>query len=230
MRADLTDSFDRIRTASLEHFLQSVSLETGLRDLPAVKEMARGAVEKQIARIGDFSKQRFASAALAGLERHGSPEDAPLVRPFLTNLLDRHTAIRALARIGNQEDVTALLRLASEAYGDTRLEAAKAALRLSASSPEAIQSLLDARDADLVELAIRAMQETEPETLPDKLVTLLNDENSSTRLIAARSLATVLDPDRLLEALNAYVAQPKYYYNVVVALDRALYCRVPSRL
>jgi hypothetical protein len=228
VRADLTDGFGRIRTASLERFLQSFGRESGLPDLPVVKETARAAIEKQLSGIDQFSKQRFAAAALAGLDRHGSPEDAALVRPFLNESLNRDVAIRALARLGTQEDVTALLRLASETYGDTRLEAAKAALRLSANSPGAIQSLLNTKDTDLVQLAIRAMQEASPETLPETLVMLLNDENNSTRVIAARFLATILSPDKLLEALNAYFAQPQYYYNVVVAIDRALYCRVPS--
>jgi hypothetical protein len=58
---------------------------------------------------------------------------------------------------------------------------------------------------------------------------LLNDENNSTRALAARFLATLLDADQLLEALNTYVGQSHYYYNIVVAIDRALYCRLPPQ-
>jgi HEAT repeat protein len=75
---------------------------------------------------------------------------------------------------------------------------------------------------------VNTLQQTDNEALPHTLVTLLNDENHSTRALAARFLAELLNVEQLVDALNAYVDQPQYYYNVVVAIDRALYCRLPS--
>jgi hypothetical protein len=228
IRADLSDGFERIRKPSLERYAQSVSQQIGLADLPAIKKAALEAIEKQLAgNIDAFSRRQFAAAALAGIARHGSGEDAASVRPFLKDSLDRETAVRALARIGNQEDVPALLRVATEAYGNAKLEAAKVVLRLSDSSEEVIQSLFQSKDVDLVRLALNALRESASEALPSTLMTLLNDENNSTRVLAARFLAKLVNPDQLLEVLDTYVGQSQYYYNVVVAFDRDLYCRLP---
>jgi hypothetical protein len=156
VRADVSDGFERIRKASLERYAQSVSQQIEVPDKSAAKRLALETIEKMLAeKIDPFSRRQFAAAALAGIERHGSEVDADSVRPFLANSLDRDVAIRALSRIGNRADVPALLRVATEAYGSTKLEAAKAALNLSENAPEVVTTLLESKDVDLVRLAAR---------------------------------------------------------------------------
>ena len=124
-----------------------------------LKDVTLAAIESQISKDVDaFNRSHLAAASLAGIERNGSPEDAALVRPFLKGLFGRDVAIRALSRIGGEEDVPALTRAATEVSGQSKIEAARAALRLSKGSEEVIQTLLRAKDSDLVRLALSTIE------------------------------------------------------------------------
>ena len=89
--------------------------------------------------------------------------------------------------------------------------------------------MLQSKDYDLIRLAVDALREAGDESLPIELVRLLNDENSRARVFAAASLAATISRARLAEVLNDYTSQPFYFYDVVAAIDRALYCCLPPQ-
>jgi len=47
--------------------------------------------------------------------------------------------------------------------------------------------------------------------------------------VAAQFLSGELNSDELLATLDTYIHKGYYYYNLVVAIDRSLYSRIPMR-
>jgi HEAT repeat protein len=161
------------------------------------------------------------------LERNGSAEDREIVRPFLKNAdSNRDIAIRTIERIGTKNDIMELAQIAQESYGDTKIAAARAALRLSDNSQEMIDTFRQSSDSLLVKMAIQTMEALNTDALKAQLIPLLSSEQHQTRKIAADELGRRLERSELLGVLNAYIDQPSYYYNVVVAFDRALFSRL----
>ena len=129
----------------------------------------------------EFVRSLFVRAALAGLERNGSPEDAKWARPYLEDVLKKELAIRVLARLGNTSDVVSLTRVAKDGYGTAQSLAATAALHLSQNSSEVVEEFLRSGDKFLVNLALTTLSDAEPTVWKVRLLPLLNDENGSTR-------------------------------------------------
>jgi hypothetical protein len=152
------------------------------------------------------------------------------VRPFVKDPMNRDVAIRALGRIGSEADVPLLMEALKDSYGDTKVAAAEGIIRLSHKSVAALDSFLTSGDAALIKLALTKIEPQDREVLKTKVRSLLNDAGAAARELGAEFLVSHFRKEEVVDILDDYVAQPRYYYNVVVAIDRALYSvpRVPD--
>jgi hypothetical protein len=238
LRRDLGDSFATFRAESLRRFeddivrdvVHAIERDPATPAVPGTGEVETMARDRAGSQLRDFLGEEkyhlplFAAAALHGIRLHGDPTDAALVRPWLEDetdaFLTREVAIQALARVGDSGDAALLVRVATASYGPEAEMAAQAALALNGSvtAGELLES-----GPELAVIAAHHMVESEGPVQPEELWRLLNHSFSDVRLVGAAYAAEHQTRDDLESRLTAYMAQPTYYYNVVVILDRALY-------
>jgi len=224
LRQDTAERFARIRRESLNRLAEAVARQVGLSTSTTARALVTAKVEESLGSGSDsFLQKQFAAAALHAIAVKGSSDDLAFVRSFLDDVIERDRAIEAIARIGSLDDVPSLLRIASESHGATKAAAASAALRLSGDSADVLNAFISSNDSDLVALALEKIEAGEFGLFRDKLIALLYSDNDDVRLVAVGHLVKVEDRGALEGHLERYVAEPRYYYNVVVALDRALY-------
>lgn len=234
VRGDIVDRFERIRQKTVDRFVQSALKETDYAKLPAAAQEAletqtKAEVEKQWDEYTGFIRGRFAVAALAGIALHGTHADAPFVRRYLKKSSSyAEVAVKAAARVGDQSDVAPLLRLALDSYGDTKVKAAEAALLLSRDSREVLVQLVRSNQPVLVRLGLSRLKMCEEAEASREATELLRNQDGAVRLEAAQFLISALNSAELLRMLDAYVSEGYYYYNVIVAVDKSLYCRIPA--
>ena len=229
VRDDVATNFERIREQSISRAVDELASKAGIPEgaVAAFRVGAAASIEKSFQdKIDDFMRDRFASAALVAISKRGSPSDAPFVRRFLSSF-DSDVAIDAIARLGDESDVPALINIARESYGGTKLNAAEAALRLSGSSAEVLETFVHSKDSELIELALAKMRENGGDTWRATAMELLSSDQPSAREKAAQLITRAMSQTGIQDVLNSYLSQQSYYYNVVVILDLALYCRIP---
>ena len=182
-------------------------------------------------KLRPFIRSQFEAAALEALAEHGDTSDAGTARPYLVDSdypeTQRH-AVTVLGRFGSIEDVAEILRVAGEAYGDLRVTAARAALALSPGVDGAAPDILAMHSARLTALVLRAWEQLDIDEVLLPVQDLLRDSDSTVRVKAASFLIARLPPERLEEALDAYL-EGYHYYNVVCWMDRALYTPAPLK-
>ena len=236
VRRDLSEKFERIRVDTIERMTQELKSAqlAEIEDSAAAEALARTVTATTMAQLSPeldtFIREAFAKAAIAGIERHGTRDDAHLVRPYLTPFLTQDAAIRALARVGDESDVPALIRIAIEGHGERQSAAARLALRLASDPSETLRIYIQSNDDTLVGLALSKMEELQDDSLGETAIGLLNSADASRRRVAAEFLIRILSVGELEVVLDTYMSQANYYYNVVVLFDRALYCRLPNSI
>ncbi len=184
-----------------------------------------------LGKLRRFIRSRFEAAALEALAEHGDASDAGTARRYLVESDDPETrrhAVTVLARFGSSEDVEEIVRVAGEAYGDLRVAAARAALALSPRADGAATDILAMHSARLTALVLQAWEQLDIDEVLRPVQDLLRDSDSTVRVKAASFLIARLPPERLEEALDAYL-EGYHYYNVVCWMDRALYAPAPLR-
>jgi hypothetical protein len=173
-----------------------------------------------------YNKTTFAGAALAGIAANGDASDAPVVRAWLSEIdaVNRLEAIRALARAGGAEDVAALIAQADTSYGEERETAVKAALAFAPGPDGIARTLVSERADELAVMAARNLEAYHTDTVDEGLLLiLLNSESDEVRRAGIAIALAQLDDDGLRRLLARYLNQSYRYYNVIVALDRAIF-------
>jgi hypothetical protein len=193
--------------------------DTGLREdvdsklVTQLKEFLEG---------GEWNDRVFARAALAGLALNGETQDAGLVRPWLDSEHRelKETAALALARVGTTADVAGLLELCRAEPSDVY---ARSALQLSPGASGAAVALVDSHDGRVALRAARHFYSHSNDLSEHTVVLLLHHPNGDVRRIGVACAIKTNDDDALQELLERYTAGERYFYNVVVWLDRVLF-------
>jgi len=163
------------------------------------------------------------------LALHGNATDLDRARRYLRDPSSDSTkpAIEIIARFGDESDVDALLDIVRKSYGERKMVAAVAALKL---GPGRVASdFLQTDDPDLVGAALRSLLDEEPSQMIPKLEPLLDSESGQIRKKAVAYLLKRFPQAELESILDYYVEKPTYYYHVVASIDKAVYAPTSLR-
>jgi hypothetical protein len=122
--------------------------------------------------------------------------------------------------------VPALIQIAQKQYDQTKELAAAQAVRLSDEPAAIIQTFSESNSPELVRFALATMSEVGDESSRMRAIALLRHENVAVREVAADFVIKLSGKEELTALLDSYVQGGYYYYNVMAAIDRALYCRL----
>ncbi len=219
LRSDLTDGFERVREESLRRNEQEFGAQIRSRLVEAWKD------------LNEFVKSQFERIVLLTLAGHPDPGDAALARPYLEradNLL-REPAVTIICKVGSSEDVSALLRIVNEAYGEVVAEAAAGALSLSSRPIDVARDLLFGNSSDARKIALQWMYAHDSSEVREIFAQLVSGENSTQRVRAVYHFSKQMSAPELETLLEQYISNGAYYYNVIAWLDRLLYSPAPLR-
>jgi hypothetical protein len=241
IRADLENGFEelkqstksRIEAAARADVERVVREKEGEAAVAKSAEKIRAAVAKRVDEVmamesstERFVLRRFQLAAMQGLAIHGTRGDLRFARDLMgSNDPDlQHACVTLIRRYGDVNDVPGLIDLALDSYGDLEETAAEASLALSDDVVETAKTLIEAEDADLIELALAHLEGSSLEDVGAEVFALLDIKIDRVRLAAVRYLAGRLTRAQLRRLIDFYPRRAGfYYYNVVVYLDRYLY-------
>jgi hypothetical protein len=243
VRRDLGDGFASFETESRAALVESLmrGVEDQLREklppprnteahvsqgLETFRIEAERRVDELVGKGKKYNKAAFAGAALAGIAAHGDTSDAPVVRAWLSEIdaLNQLEAIRALAHVGGAEDIGALIAQADATSGEQREAAINAAFTFAPGADGIARTLVSDRTDELAVMAARYLATYDQDAVDkDLLMILLNSENDDVRGAGIDIALAQLDDDGLRRLLEHYLDQSYRYYNVIVALDRAIF-------
>jgi len=177
-----------------------------------------------------FTLKQFIVSALSILISKGEYEALVYARKY-ANLEDsdiKNCIVQIIAKHGTSEDVPALLKIAFDSYGSTKIEATKQALIYSNFNKEIIQQFISSGDKDIVKTCLSYGLAVKENSMLENAKDLLMHKTEDIRIYALSYLANKLSKKKLSELLNNYLAGTTYYYNIVCWLDRILFA--PSKI
>jgi hypothetical protein len=175
--------------------------------------------------LNDFVRSQFVESALLGLAANAQVTDAQLARPYLLdkNTRVRDAAVRVIATVGSSADVDTLLKIAKEAFGEVKAEAAKVALQFTSTPFDIARDLILDKSPDLKKVGFDWLYKTDSEEVKTLFYGLLGAKDDSDRVRALFYLSNRMSIKELEQLLKRQHEKPSYYYNVVTWLDRLLY-------
>lgn len=193
----------------------------------ALKPPKESTPEEDAQSIADSRKEDYLTAALAGLVRNGRADDMKFARRLVgtSNEELRLEVVQLMRRFGDATDVVSLMPIAKSNSGLAQEYAANAALELANDKYVVANELINTRDELLVSIAVVYLTRSQPnaETVKFLLPFLSNaDEKIRARVIAY--FVHDCSAEELTKILTEYLSTTgTYYYDVVCALDRAIY-------
>jgi hypothetical protein len=213
-----------INRAYLESPSLTLSLLSGLqhkpekRDASTPESVAQSDVERR--------KVYYIAAALAGLARYGSPEDADFGRQFLSHSdMDvRIEAVRVIQRCGNGTDVPSLIKTAKGSDGLVQELAAKAVFVLTVDQKAVAGEFLKTENEILTSITIAELiARDDIEQVSDFLKPYLYTEQDKLRTRVMAYFIFRYDEQQLTDLLTWYTSADIYYFDVVCCFDRMLF-------
>lgn len=180
---------------------------------------------EKIDKLDGFIRSQFTLSALKILALKGTPESLQYARKYASsdNKDIRGLIVQIIAKYGNLDDVSTLVKIAFSNYGSTKNEAIKQALKYSKFDKAILKQFIASGDKDMIKTCLVC-------DLADKLNTLLGDAKDllmhkieDIRIYALSYLANILTKKELSGLLNNYLDGTTYYYNVVCWLDKILF-------
>ncbi len=172
-------------------------------------------------------RQELTTAALEILAASPTPADRQL---FLDLILNEQSKVgqtvaclRGLATVGLSVDREKLKPLLSCSERSIESAAARAYLALSPNSTVAAKDLLSEPSAQKVWIVVAVGLTSKDAKVWPVLEPLLGDENEDIRRMVSYYAVRTLTRKQLQKLLNNYFNRGRYFYNVVVLFDRALY-------
>jgi hypothetical protein len=160
------------------------------------------------------------------LADHADIHDRQLFRRFLTadvSVIDQTIAcLRGLASVGESQDCASIKGLFAVNSSVIKAAAARALLALTSDKRDALRDLVAERSHSVIWVAVAACLRERINGDWDIFKPLLTDENDAIRRLVCHFAIATLKKGEILAVLTDYVKQ-RYYYNVVVLFDRALY-------
>ena len=190
-------------------------------------------IEDRKKMFNKYNKHQFIGAALSGLLLHGNYEDIKWGRKYLvksSNITNspQIEAIQIVEKYGDSSDVTALIDIAKESYGELSNLAAQAAIKLSSGINGAALELLRSEKSNLVRIAIKSFETEDRTKVREILEPFLRKENRLLHSYALLYFLKYSSHEELEDLLDRYL-QERYYYHVVCLIDRILYAHFPYR-
>jgi HEAT repeat protein len=185
-------------------------------------------MKESLVKIDELSKfiiKQFTSAALKILTLKGTKESLVYARRY-TNSNDKdiqHLVVQIIAKYGDAEDVSTLIKIALDNYGSTRVEAVRCALKFSVFEKTVIKQFLESDKKEIIKTCLSYDLTAKSHTLTEDAKKLLMNRTDDIRLYALSYLATLSKRKQLIEILNSYLDGATYYYNIVCWLDRILF-------
>lgn len=177
-------------------------------------------------KLVDFTRDSHIAAALAGLVKHGKPDDIKYARIFigstLYKLADKESII-LMAKFGDSTDSEKLLSYAKSTYGDLKKIAVEPALKLSPGLSNVLKECLLSNDYEIIKVAAKELISIDKPNSIQLSKDLLENEKDDIRLLGVAVLVKICTNEQLEEILDEYLSRKSYYYNVVTSLDRCLY-------
>jgi hypothetical protein len=180
----------------------------------------------------DFVYDQRAASAVVLIARLPANErrqsDLDLIRGHLSQAprITRDVVASALAEVAQGQDAVALLDVASDTYGLTKKKLIDAATRVA--RIDVIRDSMESADPQIAVAAARIYAESKGVS-SKTLEALLVHQTPAVRLVIVRALIKRMRPRARRGLLDRYSAKPKYFYNVVAAIDRSLYGPVAMR-
>ncbi len=222
IRQDLRDNFKQLKQDSIDQLRAEMGGSAVIDTYLSARDDHK---------VDEYIRICFVEAALVALSEYGQQSDAILAKSFLQlgksgmewYRVGKH-AMALLARVGQASDATELVRVALEDPIIAGAEAAaQAAMRLDPGISETWKSLVLSDNHTLVEAALETLCEAEVTEALEVVEPLLNSENTAIRDMAAKLCCQHGSVEYLTSLLERYLKLPTYYYNVVCAIDFALF-------
>lgn len=216
----------RIIKESLSKDPKLSNLDTSVIDL-TIEKILQNRIKEHLAEVDKLDKlimNQFILAALNILTLKGTTKSLEYARKY-ANSNDKdiqHLVVQIIAKYGNAEDVPALIKIAFDNYGSTRLEAVKYALKFSGLDKTVIIQFLESGEKEIIKTLLSYDLEVKSYALVEDAKKLLMDKTDDIRLYALSYLANILTSKKLDTLLKTYLAGTTYYYNVICWLDRIL--------
>ncbi|MFE1909444.1 DUF4062 domain-containing protein [Streptomyces gardneri] len=177
--------------------------------------------------LTDFLKSLLRAAAVELLARIPRSDETAgdLVRfrkeLARNDLMSSDPAARALAILGEQQDAETLLARAENSYGEDKVSALRGAVRVG--GLDIAMKMVHGKDRESA--AIGAQEISSHYSIPlSDLQRLLYSPHGEVRMNAWRAMRSRMDRRDIEEFLGKYRDREEgYYYDVVAAIDRALY-------
>ncbi len=212
IRSDLDSKFDSLKQES-DDKLRTKYGESSDRVIKAWEELV------------NYVRDSHISAALAGLVKHGKPDDVKYARIFLGsvyNLGDKES-IMLMAKFGDSTDSEKLLNYAKSTYGDLKKMAVQTALKLFPGLSDVLKECIRSNDYEIVKVAAKELMEINTVDCIQLAKELLLNEKDGIRLLGVGVLIKRCTNKQLEDILNDYLTRNSYYYDVVTSLDQCLY-------
>ena len=236
IRRDLETRFTGLKERDIEALrkvvLEGVREGLGNRVDEAAKAVAEEAAESTFkelvskwAKLDGFVNGRFAAAGLRVLEECGNRGDLELARFYTESEEEevRGVVVELLRKWGNGSDVEWLVASAKASIGAMSEKAGRAAIELSGNSRQLVGRFLCSESPGLAEAALGMLEADGSLELPEECEQLLETDSPMVRSGLTRILVGRWNRNDVRDLLDRYIGRGIYYYDVVAALDRALY-------
>lgn len=215
VRRDVSNSFQRIRKASLEQLKEKRG-----SDAVVLYRETFGKYEELLTSV-------FTQEALAGLASDPSVEDVALARHCLGDPTTRLNALRIVASVGDPSDVKYLIEIAESSYGEEKKVALLGLERLAVGERDIVKTLMVSETREVRQIGVRRIGDLSEEDAIPLLEDALADQDDDIRVSAVVQVRDRIGPSRLLEVLERYMQRATYFYNVVAWVDRLVYAPAP---
>ncbi|HEV2842564.1 MAG TPA: hypothetical protein VGW39_14670 [Chthoniobacterales bacterium] len=172
-------------------------------------------------------RESLLDIAIEILAGHPDVHDRPLYLGSLSNDLSKAprtvACLSALAAVGNASDREAVKPLITSEGPLISVSAAAAYFKLSPSAVLAAKDVLLAPSEHRVWIVVLLALQSNDKSIWPVLEHLLGSENSDIRRIVAYYATEILPNAHLKTLLDNYLNRGRYFYDVVVLLDRTLY-------
>lgn len=184
----------------------------------------------KINKLDGFIKTQFTLSALKILALKGTPDSLQYARKYAnSNNKDiQGLVVQMIAKYGNLEDVSTLVKIAFDNYGSTKNEAIKQALKYSKFDKAVLKQFIASGDKDMIKTCLVYDLADKSNTILEDAKDLLMHKVEDIRIYALSYLANILTKKELSVLLNNYLNGTTYYYDVVCWLDRILFA--PSKI
>ena len=175
----------------------------------------------------EAAKAQIETAALEILADNPSKECRAVFLRYLSTDSSKSSqlipCLRGLSKVGHPDDRAKLHPFLSSPSKSVEWEAANAYLALSPTIIAAANDLLTSPTKTKVWCVVSHALKAGDEAIWPVLEKLLVDESDDLRRMACYYAIKTQTKKQLMQLLNKYLNQGRYYYNVVVMLDRAVY-------